>query len=117
MTTSEPRSIDRLDVALVELLAAEPRVRVLEASRRLGVARGTVQARLRMQERRVTTGYRPEVDPAALGYAVTTFITLEIRRADGRDRWPNGSARSPRCSRCTPSTYIGNLTGSPAQDY
>ena len=53
MTTSNPGPVDRLDAALIELLAAEPRVGVLEASRRLGVARGTVQARLdRMQRPR-----------------------------------------------------------------
>ena len=86
VTTSDPGSIDRLDAALIELLAAEPRVGVLEASRRLRVARGTVQARLeRMQERGVITGYGPEVDPAALGYEVTAFITLEIRQAGGHD--------------------------------
>ena len=38
--------MDQLDRTLIELFAAEPRVGVLEASRRLGVARGTVQARL-----------------------------------------------------------------------
>ena len=49
--------IDKLDARLIELLAAEPRVGVLEASRRLGVARGTVQARLdRLQARGVVTG-------------------------------------------------------------
>jgi DNA-binding Lrp family transcriptional regulator len=86
VTTSDPGSIDRLDAALIELLAAEPRVGVLEASRRLRVARGTVQARLdRMQERGVITGYGPEVDPAALGYEVMAFITLEIRQAGGHD--------------------------------
>ena len=81
------RRVDRpLDAALIELLAAEPRVGVLEASRRLRVARGTVQARLeRMQERGVITGYGPEVDPAALGYEVTAFVTLEIRQAGGHD--------------------------------
>ena len=46
MTTSDHGLIDRLDAALIELLTAEPRVGVLEASRRLRVARGTVQARL-----------------------------------------------------------------------
>jgi DNA-binding Lrp family transcriptional regulator len=83
---SDPGQIDRLDAALIGLLAAEPRVGVLEASRRLGVARGTVQARLdRMHDRGVITGYGPEVDPAALGYEVTAFITLEIRQAGGHD--------------------------------
>ena len=38
--------MDDLDRNLIDLFAAEPRVGVLEASRRLGVARGTVQARL-----------------------------------------------------------------------
>src|SRR5579859_2818858 len=86
MTTSVPGSIDRLDAALIELLAAEPRVGALEASRRLAVARGTVQARLdRLQDRGVITGYGPDVDPAALGYEVTAFITLEIRQVGGHD--------------------------------
>lgn len=78
--------IDDLDGRLIELLRAEPRVGVLEASRRLGVARGTVQARQdRMQARGVITGYGPDIDPAALGYTVTAFVTLEIRQAGGHD--------------------------------
>jgi len=86
MTTSSSHVIDDLDAALIELLAAEPRVGVLEASKRLRVARGTVQARLdRLQRRGVITGYGPDVDPAALGYEVTAFITLEIRQAGGHD--------------------------------
>ncbi len=39
-------TIDGLDARIVAVFAAEPRVGVLECSRRLGVARGTVQARL-----------------------------------------------------------------------
>jgi DNA-binding Lrp family transcriptional regulator len=86
MTISDRGSVDSLDAALIGLLAAEPRVGVLEASKRLRVARGTVQARLeRLQERGVITGYGPEVDPAALGYEVTAFVTLEIRQAGGHD--------------------------------
>jgi DNA-binding Lrp family transcriptional regulator len=86
MTTSSQGLIDGLDAALIELLAAQPKVGVLEASRRLGVARGTVQARLdRMRDRGVVTGYGPDVDPAALGYEVTAFVTLEIRQAGGHD--------------------------------
>jgi DNA-binding Lrp family transcriptional regulator len=78
--------IDALDGRLIGLLMAEPRVGVLEASRRLGVARGTVQARLdRMQARGVITGYGPDIDPAAIGYRVMAFITLEIRQAGGHD--------------------------------
>jgi DNA-binding Lrp family transcriptional regulator len=78
--------IDKLDARLIELLTAEPRVGVLEASRRLGVARGTIQARLdRLQARGVVTGYGPDIDPAALGHGVSAFVTLEIRQAGGHD--------------------------------
>ncbi|WP_030383405.1 MULTISPECIES: Lrp/AsnC family transcriptional regulator [unclassified Streptomyces] len=79
-------TIDRLDARLIVLLAREPRIGVLEMSRRLGVARGTAQARLdRLRERGVVRGFGPEVDPAALGYPVTAFATLEIRQGQGAD--------------------------------
>jgi DNA-binding Lrp family transcriptional regulator len=38
-----------------------------------------------MQARGVVTGYGPNVDPAALSYGVTAFVTLEIRQAGGHD--------------------------------
>jgi DNA-binding Lrp family transcriptional regulator len=45
-----------------------------------------VQARLdRLQARGVITGYGPDIEPAALGYGVMAFITLEIRQAGGHD--------------------------------
>jgi DNA-binding Lrp family transcriptional regulator len=38
-----------------------------------------------MQERGVITGYGPDIEPAAIGYGVMAFITLEIRQAGGHD--------------------------------
>lgn len=59
---------------------------MLEASRRLGVARGTVQARLdRLQRTGVIADLAPTVDPAALGYPVTAFLSLEIAQSGGRN--------------------------------
>ena len=73
--------MDDLDRRLIDLFAADPRVGVLEASRRLGVARGTVQARLdKLESTGVVTGWGPELSPDALGYPVTAFLTLEIRQ-------------------------------------
>jgi DNA-binding Lrp family transcriptional regulator len=110
MTSSPPALIDRLDAALVELLAVEPRVGVLEASRRLGVARGTVQARLdRLRDRGVVTGYGPDVDPAALGYEVTAFITLEIRQAGGHDPVAERLAAIPEVLEAHTITGPGDL--------
>src|SRR5919199_1400752 len=74
-------NLDDLDVRVVDLFAAEPRIGVLECSRRLGVARGTVQARLdRMTRDGVIRSFGPELDPAALGYGVPAFVPLEIRQ-------------------------------------
>jgi DNA-binding Lrp family transcriptional regulator len=71
--------IDALDARLIDLMAAEPRIGLMEASRRLGVARGTVQARLtKLTERGVIRGFGPEVEPARMGYPVTAFVALEI---------------------------------------
>lgn len=83
-STGQNAQFDGLDARLVALWAAEPRIGVLECARRLGVARGTVQARLdRMQATGVITGFGPDVSPAALGYEVTAFATLEIRQGTG----------------------------------
>lgn len=78
--------VDDLDVRLVDLLATEPRLGILEYSRRLGVARGTVTARLeRLRREGVVTGFGPDLDPAALGYPVTAFVTLEIVQGRGHE--------------------------------
>ena len=75
--------VDELDARILTAMRAEPRVGVLELSRRLGVARGTVQARLdKLQARGVVTGFGPDLDPAQMGYPVLAFVFLEI--AQGR---------------------------------
>jgi DNA-binding Lrp family transcriptional regulator len=79
-------AVDPLDAHLIRLLAEEPRVGVLELARRLGVARGTVQSRLdKLVARGVIRGFGPEIAPAALGFGVTAFVTLEIRQRFGHD--------------------------------
>jgi DNA-binding Lrp family transcriptional regulator len=78
--------VDALDRRLLALFSAEPRIGVLEASRRLGVARGTVSARLdRLARSGVVRSWAPTLDPAALGYPVTAFATLSIRPGVGHD--------------------------------
>jgi DNA-binding Lrp family transcriptional regulator len=76
-------AVDLLDCQLLEALKATPRLGILELARRLGVARGTAQARLdRLQRRGVVTGFGPDINVEALGFEVLAFTTLEI--AQGR---------------------------------
>ncbi|MCH8613525.1 Lrp/AsnC family transcriptional regulator [Arsenicicoccus dermatophilus] len=79
--------IDDLDRRILHAFTADPHLGVLGAARQLGVARGTIQSRLdRLQERGVIRSLAPTVDPAALGYPVMAFVTLEIRQDHGHER-------------------------------
>jgi DNA-binding Lrp family transcriptional regulator len=72
-------SIDTLDADIIELLTIHPRIGLVEVARRLGVARGTVQARLaKLAEREAVTGFGPHVEPSRIGYPVLAFVFLEI---------------------------------------
>jgi DNA-binding Lrp family transcriptional regulator len=78
-----PTGIDALDARLIKALADSPRVGVMELARQLGVARGTVQARLdKLQKRGVVSGFAPDLELRAMGYDVLAFVSLEI--AQGR---------------------------------
>lgn len=102
--------MDDLDNRLLHLFAAEPRVGVLEASRRLGVARGTVQARLnRLAETGVIAGWGPELAPEALGYPVTAFLTLEIRQGSGHDAVARHLASIPEVLEAFTITGAGDM--------
>lgn len=82
--TGQDAHLDTLDARLLALLDAEPRIGVLELSRRLGVARGTVQARLdKLLARGAIRGFGPDVSPEAIGFGVTSFVTLEISQRYG----------------------------------
>jgi DNA-binding Lrp family transcriptional regulator len=102
--------LDELDGRILDLFSAEPRVGVLEASRRLKVARGTVQARLdRLERDGVVTSWAPRIAPAALGYAVTAFVTLEILQHEGRTDISERLAHIPEVLECWTVTGSGDL--------
>jgi DNA-binding Lrp family transcriptional regulator len=109
MTTPE-HHLDDLDRRLIALLVVDPRMGVLEASRRLKVARGTVQARLdRLTRVGVITGWGPDISPAALGYVVTAFVTLQIVQHTGRDEITTRLAAIPELLECWTITGSGDL--------
>jgi len=102
--------VDDVDRKLISLFAAEPRVGVLEASRRLGVARGTVQARLdKLSSSGVITGWGPDLSPEALGFGVTAFLTLEISQSAGHERVADQLADIPEVLEAYTITGTGDL--------
>lgn len=102
--------MDALDGRLLALFADEPRIGVLEASRRLGVARGTVQARLdKLAATGVVTGWGPELAAEALGFPVTAFLTLEIRQGAGHDTVAAHLAQIPEVLEAYTITGVGDM--------
>jgi len=102
--------LDALDARLLELFSNEPRLGALEASRRLGVARGTVQARLdKLAARGVVRDWAPSLDAGALGFPVTAFLTLEIRQGAGHDVVATHLAAIPEVIEAHTITGAGDL--------
>lgn len=103
-------SLDALDRRLLGVLLEEPRLGVLGTARRLGVARGTVQARLeRMERTGVLAGWEPRLDPTAMGFGVEAFVTLEIRQLEGRDALTTHLAAIPQVLEVHTITGQGDL--------
>lgn len=71
--------VDALDARILRLLLDRPRTSVREYARLLGIARGTLQARLdRMERDEVISVAGPQVSPAALGHPVLAFVRIEV---------------------------------------
>ncbi|MEU7903231.1 Lrp/AsnC family transcriptional regulator [Actinoplanes sp. NPDC049118] len=102
--------LDALDGRLLALLAEEPRIGVLELSRRLAVARGTAQARLdKLTARGAIRGFGPDVSPAAIGYGVMSFVTLEISQRYGHTAVTTHLADIPEVLEAHTITGSGDL--------
>ncbi len=75
------RPLDSTDRDLIRALRENIKASHTVIARTMGVARGTVYARLERLEREgVINGFTPIVDPANAGFNVLAFTTLEIRQ-------------------------------------
>jgi Lrp/AsnC family transcriptional regulator, leucine-responsive regulatory protein len=75
--------LDLKNLELLRLLGANPRIALSELARGVGMSAPAVRERLhRLEEAGVVAGYRLELDPAALGYAVAAFV--RVRPAPGQ---------------------------------
>ena len=80
ITNRRQNSLDSTNIALLEQVQADARVSNAELGRRVGLSAPAVAERLaRLEEAGAITGYRAELDPRALGYALS--VVLRIRPA------------------------------------
>jgi DNA-binding Lrp family transcriptional regulator len=76
--------IDPLDARILLVLDDDPDASILAIARTLGVARNTVQARLRrLAKLSALRDFGQRVHPAALGYPLVAFVSLEISQSSG----------------------------------
>jgi Lrp/AsnC family transcriptional regulator, leucine-responsive regulatory protein len=78
--TFEP--LDALDRAILEAVQADPRIRVAELGRAVGLSAPAAADRLRRLEEQGVVSYRAEVEPRALGYSISAIVRVSPH---GRD--------------------------------
>ena len=94
-----PSALDAIDQRMVAELQAEPRLRVAELARRVGLSGPAVADRLRRLEDTGILSYRADVDPRALGYTIRAIV--RISPVGGGLRLIPGIARSvPNVTEC-----------------
>jgi len=70
--------LDERNLQLLELLRGDPRMSVSEMARRVGMSAPAVRERIqRLEECGVISGYRVDIDPRALGYAIAAFVRIK----------------------------------------
>ena len=75
--------LTRAELELLRLMVVAPRVGVREWARRLGIARGTAQARMtRLEQAGVITSYRPQLSPAGLGLPVMAYVHVHVMQRE-----------------------------------
>jgi Lrp/AsnC family leucine-responsive transcriptional regulator len=73
----EPKPLDAIDLRIIGELQRDARLSLAELGRRVALSAPAVGERVqRLEDTGVITGYRAEVDPAALGFPITIMVRL-----------------------------------------
>ncbi|GLX02098.1 Lrp/AsnC family transcriptional regulator [Microtetraspora sp. NBRC 16547] len=76
---SRPHPLDAIDARILLELAAHPRATTVAIADQAGVARNTAHARLaRLEDGGALASFERRVDPQALGYPLTAFVTAQV---------------------------------------
>jgi Lrp/AsnC family transcriptional regulator, leucine-responsive regulatory protein len=77
LSASDTATIDAIDRRLLRELGDDARLSTAELGRRVALSPPAVAERVRRLERLgVITGYRAEIDPRALGYAIAAIVRV-----------------------------------------
>lgn len=80
-TLPETVTLDEFDIRILRILRHEARIAVQDLSERIGLSPTPVARRIRnLETSGIITGYAAMIDEAALGYAVTVFVSVKLDR-------------------------------------
>jgi len=69
--------LDARNVELLRLLCGDPRMAISELARKVGMSAPATRERIRrLEEGQLIKGYRLDLDPRALGFAVAAFVRI-----------------------------------------
>jgi len=99
-TTYEGNTLDPTNLRLLKELQADGRLGIAELGRRIGMSAPAVAERVsRLERAGVITGYHAEIDPRALGYAISAVV--RVRPAPGQlQRIPEIAKETPAVTEC-----------------
>jgi len=76
--------LDRLDEAILRVLALEGRISAVDLARRIGLSKSPTQARIRrLEQAGIIAGYHARLDRVRMGLAHVAFV--EVRLSDTRE--------------------------------
>lgn len=82
-----PRTLDRIDAALVRHLQNDGRISNKELAGKVGLAPSSCLERVRrLREAGVVRGFRAEVDPAAIGISLQAMVAVRLQ-SHARNAW------------------------------
>jgi Lrp/AsnC family leucine-responsive transcriptional regulator len=69
--------LDARNVELLRLLSADARMSISELARKVGLSAPATRERIRrLEEGKLITGYRLDIDPRALGFPLAAFVRI-----------------------------------------
>ena len=75
--------IDEIDWKILKELQENARISYAELGRRIGLTTPAVIERIRkLEDAKIITGYRAEIDTAKVGFPITAFIRMSISGVD-----------------------------------
>lgn len=104
MTAYAPAALDEIDRRILIEVQADGRIRVADLARRLSLSRPAVTERLRrLEESDVIRGYHADIDPAAVGYALSVIVRVRpaVRQLDKLRELAVSSPEVVECHRIT----------------